>query len=143
MTVQSILVLKGGNVATGTPSMTLAEVCAQLAEKRIGALVIIDGEERVAGIVSERDVVRAVASGGGAALAQPVSRHMTSSVVTCTRNHSVNSVMETMTRGRFRHLPVVEEGKLVGIVSIGDVVKHRIAEVEREAEEIRNYIATA
>lgn len=143
MTVQAILNLKGGGVATGSATMSLGDVCSTLAEKKIGALVITDAADRVVGILSERDVVRAVATGGGEALQSPVSRYMTSSVITCSRTHTVNAVMEIMTRGRFRHLPVVEDGKLVGIVSIGDVVKHRIAEVEREADEIRNYIATA
>ena len=143
MTVQAILNLKGGDVTTGSPSMSLAEVCRTLADKRIGAIVVTGEDGRVAGIVSERDVVRVIAAGGMAALEQPVSRAMTANVVTCNRKHGVNEVMEIMTRGRFRHLPVVEDGRLVGIISIGDVVKHRIAEIEREAEEIRNYIATA
>lgn len=143
MTVRTILSLKGSEVTTGSPTMTLGEVCTCLADQRIGAIVITDERGAVAGIISERDIVRAVARGGMAVLQEQVGRHMTRTVVTCTPLHPVNAVMEMMTRGRFRHLPVVDEGRLVGIVSIGDVVKHRMAEIEREAEEIRNYIATA
>ena len=143
MSVQSILALKGRGVTTGSPKMTIGEVCTRLAEERIGAIVMTDAKGAVVGIISERDVVRAVAEGGTGILEQPASRHMTANVVTCSPRESLNGIMEMMTRGRFRHVPVVENGRLVGIVSIGDVVKHRMAEIEREAEEIRNYIATA
>ncbi|HUG60581.1 MAG TPA: CBS domain-containing protein [Methylomirabilota bacterium] len=143
MAVQSILALKGANVTTGSPTMTLAEVCTWLSEQRIGAIVMTDERGTLSGIISERDIVRVIATGGMAVLQEQAGRHMTTNVVTCTGRHNLNEVMEMMTRGRFRHLPVVEDGKLVGIVSIGDVVKHRMAEIEREADEIRNYIATA
>jgi CBS domain-containing protein len=143
MSVQSILALKGNAVTTGAPGMSMAEVASCLAEQRIGAIVMVDASEAVVGIISERDVVRAVARGGATALTEPASRHMTATVVTCGPRESLNGLMEMMTQGRFRHVPVVDGGKLLGIVSIGDVVKHRIAEIEREAEEIRNYIATA
>lgn len=143
MSVQSILALKGGEVMTGDPTMTIAQVCARLAEHKIGALVMADEGQRVIGIISERDIVRVMAAHGAAALQDPASRHMTRTVVSCTRRDSVDELMEIMTRGRFRHVPIVEDGRLVGIVSIGDVVKHRMAEIEREAAEIRNYIATA
>ena len=143
MTVLSNLALTGPEVAPGDPTMPLDLVCSRLAEKKIGALVMVDESRRVIGIVSERDIVRVIASNGAAALQSPASAHMTRSVVTCSRRETVDEVMETMTRGRFRHVPVVEDGELVGIISIGDVVKHRMAEIEREAQEIRNYIATA
>lgn len=142
-TVHSILALKGTDIATADPGNSLAQVCARLAEQRIGALVMADEQRRVIGIISERDIVRVLAEHGPAVLEHHAGRHMTRSVVTCTRRDTVEEVMEMMTRGRFRHVPVVEDGRLCGIISIGDVVKHRMAQIEREAEEIRNYIATA
>ncbi|RUX49827.1 CBS domain-containing protein, partial [Mesorhizobium sp. M7A.F.Ca.CA.002.09.1.1] len=114
-----------------------------LAEHKIGALVITNGDRKIVGILSERDIVRVVAREGGAALDIPVRSAMTPKVKICNENHTVNEVMEIMTRGRFRHLPVEKDGMLDGIVSIGDVVKRRIEDVEREADEIRAYIATA
>jgi len=143
MTVKSILDQKGHDVLTVGPDETLAHAIAILAENRIGALVVTRGDRQVAGILSERDVVRVIGRFGAEALAQPVSAVMTSNVRTCSENHSVNAVMEIMTHGRFRHLPVQKGGKLDGIISIGDVVKRRIEDVEREAEEIKQYIATA
>ncbi len=142
-TVQTILNLKGGDVSTGDPSHSIAQVCSRLAEQRIGALVMTDEQRRVIGIVSERDIVRVLAQHGPDALQEQAGRFMTRTVVTCSRSDTIDEIMDMMTRGRFRHLPVVEGSVLVGIVSIGDVVKHRMAEIEREAEEIRNYIATA
>ncbi|WP_075215730.1 CBS domain-containing protein [Mongoliimonas terrestris] len=143
MTVQKILTFKDAGVTTGDPSMTIAEVCNRLAEHRIGALVMTDERRNVVGIISERDVVRVIANGGGGALADPASRHMTRTVTTCNLRDTVGDVMEKMTRGRFRHVPIVNNGELVGIISIGDVVKYRMAEIEREAAEMRSYIATA
>ena len=95
------------------------------------------------GILSERDIVRAVARGGAAALEHPVSQHMTGKVVTCTRQTTINELMDEMTQRKFRHMPVVENGRLCGIISIGDVVKHRVAEIEAEHQALREYIATA
>jgi CBS domain-containing protein len=143
MSVQSILALKGSEVTTGLPTMSLAEVCNWLADKKIGAIVMTNESGVVVGIISERDIVRVIASGGTDVLKEEAGRHMTRNVITCSPRHGVDAVMEIMTHGRFRHLPVIEDGKLFGIISIGDVVKHRMAEIEREAEEIRNYIATA
>jgi CBS domain-containing protein len=143
MTVAAILAEKGRGVVTTTAAATVGEVVDLLATHKIGALVIADASERIAGIVSERDVVRAVARGGAAALAQPVETVMTRKVVTCGESETINDVMSRMTRGRFRHLPVATEGRLAGIISIGDVVKARIEQVEREADEMRAYIATA
>jgi CBS domain-containing protein len=143
MTVAEILSEKGREVATIVPERTIAEAVDELARRRIGALVVIDGRNRVAGIVSERDVVRSLASRGAALLDEPVGSIMTREVVTCRESETIDQVMGRMTRGRFRHLPVVEGGRLVGIVSIGDVVKARIEEVVHEAEDMRTYIATA
>lgn len=142
MTVAAILSSKGREVATTTAAKTVADAAALLARKKIGALVVVEGE-RIAGIISERDIVRAIAATGGAALTEPVDAIMTRTVVTCTEAETIDSVMARMTRGRFRHLPVVRSGKLDGIISIGDVVKARISQVEREAEDMRAYIATA
>ncbi len=142
MTVAAILSDKGREVATTTAAKTIAEAAALLARKKIGALVVVDGD-RIAGIISERDIVRAIAATGGGALTEPVDAIMTRTVVTCTEGETIDSVMARMTHGRFRHLPVVSGGRLNGIVSIGDVVKARIGQVEREAEEMRTYIATA
>src|SRR5690606_7797849 len=123
----TILKAKGYNVVTASPGMTLAEAARLLSEKRIGALVIMQGRQ-ILGILSERDIVKTVAYAGAEALERPVRDVMTSRVVTCSLNDSVDELMDEMTDRRFRHLPVVEDGELVGIVSIGDVVKHRIAE---------------
>ena len=143
MTVAAILGRKGRDVVTTTGAATIGDAVALLAKRKIGALVVVEGTARIAGIVSERDVVRAVAADGGGALAKPVSAIMTRTVMTCGEGETIDSVMARMTRGRFRHLPVVTDGKLAGIVSIGDVVKARIEQVEREANEMRAYIATA
>lgn len=142
MTVKSILAAKGRDVFTLSAAETMENAVRMLALHRIGALVITSGEGRIEGILSERDVVRVVAADGAAALTKPVSAVMTTKVLTCRETSTVNEVMEIMTRGRFRHLPVEENGTLVGIISIGDVVKRRILEVETEAENIRAYIAT-
>ncbi len=143
MTVKAILDVKGRAVATVTPGMTLLEAAHVLGEKKIGAVVVSDSGGSILGILSERDVVKFLAADGEKALSTKVSNAMTKNVQRCNENHTINEVMEMMTRGRFRHLPVETDGKLGGIVSIGDVVKRRIEEVEREAEEIRSYIATA
>jgi CBS domain-containing protein len=143
MIVNRILSLKGRDVTTIDPDRSLSEAAKVLAERRIGALLIVDGHRPVSGIISERDIVRAVASLGARALEEPVSRFMTEKVLTCTGETSIPDVMEMMTQQKFRHVPVVEGGRLVGIVSIGDVVKERLEEVEAEAEAIKEYIATA
>ncbi len=142
MTVAAILSEKGRDVVTIEAERTLADATATLAERKIGAIVVIEARGRIAGIVSERDIVRAIARGGCAALDDSVGSIMTRDVVTCSDQETVNDVMTRMTRGRFRHLPVTEGGQLTGIISIGDVVKRRIEDVEREAEDMRAYIAT-
>ena len=143
MTVARILAEKGSDVATVPPHRTLGEAIQILAEKRIGALVICDAERRVNGILSERDVVHALAAEGVAAFDAPISRFMTTDVATCSRNDTIEELMEMMTEGRFRHVPVVEDGELAGIVSIGDVVKRRIATVESDFKAMRDYITLA
>jgi len=143
MTVKGILDIKGRDVVTIASERTLKEAAELLAERRIGAVVVLDDAGRIRGILSERDIVRAIARDGASALDMAVSAVMTPKVRTCRESHTINEVMQIMTQGRFRHLPVEEGGRLAGIVSIGDVVKGRIEEVEREAEEIRTYIATA
>jgi CBS domain-containing protein len=141
MIVATILSEKGRDVATTAASRTIREVVAELAARKIGALVVVEGVDRVVGIVSERDIVKALARKGGAVLDDPVGTIMTREVVTCADSETVIRVMSRMTRGRFRHLPVLKSGRLDGIVSIGDVVKARIGEVEREADDMRSYIA--
>ncbi|MEO3385713.1 CBS domain-containing protein [Mesorhizobium sp. CAU 1741] len=143
MTVKTILEQKGTDVVTIEPGAKLARAAQLLGERRIGAVVVTDGDGGIVGILSERDIVRAVGEAGAQALELNVDKVMTSKVSTCSESHTINSVMEIMTRGRFRHLPVEKGGRLAGIISIGDVVKWRIREVEREAEQIREYIATA
>ena len=143
MNVAIVLAQKGREVATISPRALLADAVQDLAARKIGALVVVEGNNRIVGIVSERDIVRALARNGTEVLDRPVETIMTRDVVTCGESDTINSVMTRMTRGRFRHLPVVEDGRLAGIVSIGDVVKARIEEVEHEAEEMRSYIASA
>src|SRR5262245_47333923 len=140
MNVVSILRQKGRAVTTASPGATLLEVANKLAAKRIGAIVVIGARGEVAGIVSERDIIRALAANGAQCLAGPVSETMTKQVVTCQETDTLNELMAMMTERRFRHLPVVTDGALVGIVSIGDVVKHHVAEVEMEATAMREYI---
>ncbi len=143
MTVSIILAGKGREVVTIEPNATLAAAVALLAEKRIGALLILGADRRIVGILSERDIVRALAERGAAALDEPVSGAMTRKVSTCHERETVSSIMERMTAGKFRHVPVVDQGRLTGMVSIGDVVKHRLGEMERDSAAMRDYILTA
>ncbi|KZL21247.1 inosine 5'-monophosphate dehydrogenase [Pseudovibrio axinellae] len=140
MTVAAILNGKGRDVFTEPSTRSLSEICASLGGRRVGAIVLCDEPGVIVGIVSERDVVRAIAMEGTDALSHPVSEYMTKEVTVCTEADSVTGLMALMTEGRFRHMPVVEDGKLIGLVSIGDIVKFRIAQVEREAHDLRNYI---
>jgi CBS domain-containing protein len=114
-----------------------------LAARRIGALVVIGPDRRIAGIVSERDVIRVLAERCAAVLEQPVAQAMTRKVVTCNRADTMSGIMELMTAGKFRHLPVVEGDQLIGIISIGDVVKYRVQQIEFESAPLRDYIRTA
>lgn len=143
MNVATILASKGRAVTTARSDTVLIDVTSKLAAKKIGCIVIIGDHGRIDGIMSERDVIRAIAEGGAAALQQPVSKFMTSSVRTCHEGATLDELMEIMTQGRFRHLPVVDDSQaLVGIISIGDVVKHHISEVEMEVSAMRGYLAT-
>ena len=141
MHVANILKSKGSDVLTMAGSTKLSEVARSLAERKIGAIVIVD-DGKVAGILSERDIVSAVAANGAAALDQEAHDIMTRNVVSCTTHDNIEDLMGLMTDKRIRHLPVIEDGDLKGIISIGDVVKRRIAETEAEAEALREYIAT-
>jgi CBS domain-containing protein len=143
MTVSAILTVKGRDVATAQPQRSLREIAKVLAEKRIGAVIVTGTDGSIKGIISERDIVRAVAARGGEALEDAASQHMTAKVVTCATGDLISDVMEEMTKGRFRHMPVVDEGRLTGIISIGDVVKHRIAETVAESQSLKDYIQMA
>jgi CBS domain-containing protein len=143
MTVKAILSRKGNDVITIEPTVTLSDAVKILADRRIGAVVVVGADRQVAGILSERDIVRAVAQRGPGALQDAVEQVMTRRVVTCSESDTVAAIMERMTQGKFRHLPVVERGKLAGLVSIGDIVKHRLEEMEHESNALREYILTA
>ena len=143
MTVKAILSIKGSAVTTIEPTANVAAAVKLLAERRIGAVVVTGAEKRVIGIVSERDIVRALGSHGHAALELPLTDVMTRRVETCAPAETISSIMERMTAGKFRHVPVVENDRLTGIISIGDVVKHRLGEMENEQAALRDYIQTA
>jgi CBS domain-containing protein len=140
MIVKNILVGKRGNVVTIEPTADLTAAIKLLAEQRIGAVVILGADHHVVGILSERDIVRVLAEHGPTVLNKPVGQVMTRDVKTCSEGDTIESLMDRMTTGKFRHMPVVEQGKLIGIVSIGDVVKNRVEEIEHEAESLRDYI---
>ena len=141
MLVRHIVSVNGADVATVRPDATIADAAKLLKERNIGALVVTTEDGRLAGILSERDLVRGLPEHGADLLALKVKDRMTAEVTTCTPDDRVDDIMKLMTDGRFRHLPVVEEGKLAGIVSIGDVVKSRLEELESEATTLREYIA--
>ena len=141
MNVSAILKQKGRGITTARPTVTLMEVANKLAAKRIGAIVIVGAGGEVAGIISERDIIRALSMHGPDCLGLPVSQSMTKKVVTCQETDALHELMAMMTERRFRHLPVVTDGALVGIVSIGDVVKHYVVEMQTEATAIREFIA--
>lgn len=143
MNVKAILAAKGGEVVTIEPTADLAAATQLLSANRIGAVLIRGAGGHIAGILSERDIVRALSQHGSAALALPVGQVMTREVMTCTEDETIGDVMERMTAGKFRHLPVVNKGKLVGLISIGDVVKQRVDEIEHESEALKDYIRTA
>ena len=141
MLVRHIVSVNGAEVVTARPDSTIADAARLLKEHNVGALVIITEDGRLAGILSERDLVRGLPDHGADLLALKVKDRMTAEVKTCTPDDRVDAIMKQMTDGRFRHLPVVEQGKLVGIVSIGDVVKSRLEELESETTTLREYIA--
>ena len=142
MNVAAILKLKGREVFTTPPDTTLFDIANLLGKHRIGCVVVTGIDGKVIGIVSERDIVRVVGSEGPEALNEPVEICMTKTVVTCREADTIDRLMSEMTSHRFRHMPVVERGRLIGLVSIGDVVRMRIAEAEMEAAAMRQYIAT-
>ncbi|HSP24624.1 MAG TPA: CBS domain-containing protein [Saliniramus sp.] len=141
MTVQHILAEKGTGVVSIGPELSLADASRLLSEKKIGAVVVSGDGNTVDGILSERDIIRALAREGAAALDMKISRYMTADVVTCNKTADMDHLMQVMTHGKFRHIPVVEDDQLVGIVSIGDVVKRRLAEIENEHKALKDYIA--
>ena len=142
MTVRAILDIKGHQVESVEPQTTLADAAKLLADRKIGAVLVMSGS-RMEGILSERDIVRSLGERGAAVLTGPVSGVMTRRVVSCRPADTVASIMETMTTGKFRHLPVIDGGLVVGLISIGDVVKWRVQEYEAEQEALRQYIKTA
>ena len=142
MNIAQLLKAKGRAVTTARPDVKLLDIVTSLASKRIGAIVIVGENGELAGIISERDVILALAKSSEAVLEDSVSKHMTREVVTCRESTTIDEMMELMTQGRFRHVPVIEDGALIGIISIGDVVKNHIAEVEMEVTAMRGYFAT-
>ena len=142
MNVATILKQKGRGVFTTAPDTSLLEITKLLGMHKIGCIVITSPDGKVSGIVSERDVVREISRAGASVLKEPVERCMTKAVVTCREADTIDHLMAQMTAHRFRHMPVVERGRLIGLVSIGDVVRMRIAEAEMEAAAMREYIAT-
>ena len=142
MTIARILATKGRDVVTAQPYRTLLEICEILAARRIGAVVIADAHGQLLGILSERDIVRAIGQAGASALDDPASSHMTTEVVTISENETLLVTVEKMNNGRFRHMPIMKNGRLDGLISIGDVMKFRLAEMEREQSALREYIAT-
>ncbi|HEV2782091.1 MAG TPA: CBS domain-containing protein [Actinophytocola sp.] len=140
MRISDVLRGKGDAVATVDPATTVGGLIGELARHNVGAMVVVDNDA-VVGIVSERDIVRRLNERGAELLNDPVSQIMTTSVVTCTPADSVDSLAATMTERRIRHMPVIVDGRLAGIVSIGDVVKSRITELESDREQLASYIS--
>jgi CBS domain-containing protein len=142
MTVRAILDTKGHNIQSVEPRAKLSAAIKILGERKIGAVLVIDAG-RIEGILSERDIVRVLGERGAAVLEEPVSAVMTRKVVSCKESDTVAAIMEMMTDGKFRHLPVLEGERVVGLISIGDIVKWRVREYEMEQEALREYIKTA
>lgn len=142
MTVGAILKDKSGGVVHARPDDSIESVCQLLADKGIGAVLVLRPDGGIAGILSERDIVRGLAMIGTDLLQQSADTIMTKNVMVCSSHDTMEDVMHLMTKRRIRHLPVVDHGRLSGIISIGDVVKRRIAETQMEAEALRQYIAT-
>lgn len=142
MLVSDILNAKGNDVVTAAPQTLISEAAKILAENRIGSVLVMNGAQ-LAGILSERDIVRVLAAEGAACLDGPVSRIMTAKVVTCRPDQTISDVMQMMTNGRFRHVPVMADGKLSGMISIGDVVKWRLEEAQEEVRQMAAYVTGA
>jgi CBS domain-containing protein len=143
MNLSHILAIKGQKVITTAPHRTLSEACAIMSEKGIGALVVTSADGGILGILSERDIIRALARQGQGVLDHAVSKFMTAKVVMATEDTTVTEAMEQMTEGRFRHMPIMQDGRLAGLISIGDVVKHRLEVIEQEKQSMLDYIGTA
>jgi CBS domain-containing protein len=143
MTVAAILKHKGNQVTTVDPTVTIAEVTEILARHRIGAVLVTDHAQHLLGVVSERDVVRSVAANGARTLEMTAAQLMTREVQVATPDITVGQAMNVMTEGRFRHLPVVDNDRLIGLISIGDVVKARIMQQAHEVDSLRAYVAGA
>ncbi len=142
MFVSDVLAEKGSLVFSAAPQTTVAQVAEQLSTRRVGSVLVLR-DSKVVGVVSERDIVRALAQHGAAALNMEAGQIMTSDVVACDPDDTIEQVMATMTRGRFRHLPVMRHGELLGLISIGDVVKARLTETQVEAEALKAYIVAS
>jgi CBS domain-containing protein len=142
MTVQAILDIKGHDIVSVSVDTRLSDAIALLNERKIGAVLVMK-EGRIEGILSERDIVRVLGMRGAAILEEPVGAAMTAKVVTCRGSETASAIMEKMTNGKFRHLPVIENDRIIGLISIGDVVKWRVHEYEQEQETLRDYIKTA
>ena len=142
MTVRAILDTKGHQIESVEPDVKLSAAIKALTERKIGAVLVMS-QGRIEGILSERDIVRALGERGAAVLDEPIRAVMTRKVVSCKQADTVAAIMETMTSGKFRHLPVVEDDRVVGLISIGDIVKWRVGEYEAEQEALREYIKTA
>ena len=142
MLVASILKVKGDAVVVASPETTVADAVAVLNRRRIGVLVVTGPGDAVVGILSERDIVHALDEAGDGLLKRPIAHFMTEEVITCTPSQSVEDLMREMTNRRIRHLPVVDDGRLAGIVSIGDLVKYRLSELQAERDALQDYIAT-
>jgi CBS domain-containing protein len=143
MTVNDVLLVKGDRVISIESTAAIAAAVRMLAQHRIGALLVTGAGHRIVGIISERDIVRVLHESGPAVLDTPVAEVMTRRVVTCERHDTIADIMARMTTGKFRHVPVVEHGRLAGLVSIGDVVKARLSQLEHEHDAMREYILTA
>ena len=142
MLVASILKAKGSAVTVARPETTVTEAVEILRQQRIGVLVVVDAEGAVVGILSERDIVHALARGDADFRDHRIADYMTTSVIFCTPGQSLEDLMREMTNRRIRHLPVLDEGRLAGIISIGDVVKYRLGELQAERDALQDYIAT-
>lgn len=141
MLVQQILKSKSDDaVVTVTPGTLVSDAAKVLAERRIGTVVVSKDGQSMAGILSERDIVREIGKRGASCLSDKVDSYMTTKLITCGRNESADKVLEMMTEGRFRHMPVVEDGALVGLITIGDVVKARLTELAMEKDALQGMI---
>jgi CBS domain-containing protein len=141
MLIRHILAGKGSDVVTTRPDATVTDVAKLLKAKRIGAVVVTDADGELCGIISERDLACGMADHGAGLLGMRVADVMTREISTCSPDDGIDRLMRQMTEGRFRHLPVVEDGRMIGIISIGDVVKHRLQELEHEAHMLHDYIS--